>query len=151
MLARRLWLTVVASLCGLACVLAGGVVPAVAGATQFGEQGTGAGQLANGMGLGLDQETGDVYVPEFYNERVSKFDGSGGFLLAWGWKVNAEDPVEELQTCTLATGCQKGEPGPGAGQFASQCGAQAVAVDNDPLSGSYKDVYGHLSRSCAEV
>jgi hypothetical protein len=141
MLARRLWLMVVASLCGLACVLAGGVVPAVAGATQFGEQGTGAGQLSTPIGLGLDQETGDVYVPEFSGERVSKFDGSGSFLLAWGWKVNTENPVEELQTCTLATGCQQGEAGPGAGQFASSCGAEAVAVDNNPLSSSYKDVY----------
>ncbi len=129
-----------ASLCGLVCVLVCGTGSAFA-ANPFGGPGEGAGQLANPIGLGLDQQTGDVYVGEFYNERVSKFDGSGGFLFAWGWKVNLESPAEELQTCTIATGCRKGESGPGAGQFAGTCGAQAVAVDNDPLSLSYQDVY----------
>ncbi len=141
MIARKLRSMVAVSLCGLACALVGGVTPAVAGTSRFGGLGTGAGQLAYGLGLAIDQESGDIYVPDFYNERVSKFDGSGGFLFAWGWGVNFTSPAEELQTCTLATECQKGTPGPGAGQFASSCGAQAVAVDNDPLSSSYKDVY----------
>ncbi len=137
MSARRLRLTVVASLCGLICVLAGGAVPAAAGATQFGTEGEGAGDLFGASGLGLDQETGDVYVGE-YADRVSKFDGSGSFLFAWGWRVN-EGHGEEFQTCTVATGCLKGTEGFGAGQFS--CGAEGVAVDNNPLSFSYKDVY----------
>jgi hypothetical protein len=118
------------------------VVPAAAGATPFGTEGNAAGQLSGALGLGLDQESGDVYVGEFSDERVSKFDGSsGGFLFAWGWKVKEEHPAEELQTCTVSSGCLKGEAGPGAGEFASSCGAAGVAVDNDPLSSSYKDVY----------
>jgi hypothetical protein len=141
MSARRLRLTVVASLCGLACVLGAGVVPALAGATQFGEPGHRAGQLSGMAGLGLDRETGDVYVPEFSDERVSKFDGSGNFLFAWGWGVNNTSPADELQTCTAVTGCRQGSSGTGAGEFASTCGAEGVAVDNDPLSGSYRDVY----------
>ncbi len=140
MSARWLRLTVVASLCGLLCALAFEASSAVA-TEQFGSPGTGAGQLENVKGLGLDQETGDVYAAEFYNERVSKFDGAGGFLFAWGWKVNAENPVEELQTCTTTTGCRKGEEGSGAGEFASQCGPAGVAVDNDQFSTSYKDLY----------
>ncbi len=83
-----------------------------------------------------------MYVGEFANERVSKFDGTGSFLFAWGWHVNEEHPAEEPQTCTVSTGCLKGaEEGSGAGQFASTCGAEGVAVDNNPLSFSYKDVY----------
>ena len=58
-----------------------------------------------------------------------------------GLECERISPAEELQTCTTSTGCQEGEAGPGAGQFASTCGPQAVAVDNDPLSASYKDVY----------
>jgi hypothetical protein len=121
------------------CLFAGGF--AAAAAPPFGGSGEEAGQLNGPLGVGLDRESGDVYVGEFLNERVSKFDGSGNFLLAWGWQVNRTSPAEELQTCTITTGCRKGSPGGGAGQFGSSCGAAGVAVDNDPLSSSYKDVY----------
>ncbi len=142
MFARRLRLMVVASLCGLVCVCGAGLVPAVAGATQFGEEGQAAGQLNVASGIGLDQETGDVYVGESYNQRVSKFEGSGSFLFAWGWEVDEESPAEELQTCTVATSCRAGGgEGSGAGEFAGLFGVEGVAVDNDLLSSSYKDVY----------
>lgn len=142
--AGRLRSVVLAWACGVTCVLGvlGAVIPGSAyAANPFGESGSGAGQLSNPLGIGLDQQSGDVYVPEFYNERVSKFDGSGSFLFAWGWEVNAEHPARELQTCTSATECDQGVAGQGSGEFASSCGAQAVAVDNDPLSSSYEDVY----------
>ena len=132
---------VVASLCVLVCALGGGLAPAGAVAAQFGGAGDEAGQLSGAMGLGLDQETGDVYTGELYDERVSKFDGAGSFLFAWGWKVDEASPAEELQTCSTATGCMKGKGGSSAGEFADACGAEGVAVDNDPLSSSYKDVY----------
>lgn len=138
MSARRLKSIVVGLLCGLACVLAVGPGSAVA-ASRFGSGGTEAGQLKKSLGLGLDQETGDVYAPDFYSERVSKFDGRGDFLFAWGWGV--VNGANESQTCTVTTGCQIGNAGYGAGEFASSCGAEAVAVDNDPLSASYKDLY----------
>ncbi len=141
MIARRLGLTVVVSLCGLVCLLAVCVAPAAASVTSFGSGGTEAGQLEGGTGVGLDQETGDVYVGEFYDERVSKFDGVGDFLLAWGWRVNKTAPAEQLQTCTAVTECQKGLSGSGSGEFASECGAQGVAVDDDPSSAYFHDVY----------
>jgi hypothetical protein len=133
-------LVVVAWTLGLVGGLFCSAAPAGA-ASQFGEPGNAAGQLASAVGVGVDQEAGDVYVGEFNNERVSKFDSAGTFLLAWGWKVNEEHPADELQTCTPSTGCIKGEAGRGAGQFASGCGAEGVAVDNNPLSSSYKDIY----------
>ena len=141
MAARKLRLTIVASLCGLVCVFVAGLIPAVAGAAQFGTEGEEAGQLEGVIGLGLDQETGDVYLGEYNNARVSKFDGSGDFLFAWGTKVNLESPADESQICTVATGCKQGETGTGAGEFSGGCGPQGVAIDNDPLSDSYKDVY----------
>src|SRR5690242_20201792 len=102
MVARWFRLLVVVLLCGLVCVLVAGGGAAFA-ANPFGGGGEGAGQLNGVVGLGLDQQTGDVYASEFYDERVSKFDGSGAFLFAWGWKVDRESPAEELQTCTVAT------------------------------------------------
>jgi hypothetical protein len=135
--ARRL---VVASLCGLTCVLmAGAFSPAASGAL-FGGEGGGSGRIDGASGVALDNATGDVYVADERNHRVDKFDGSGGFLMAWGWAVEEESPARELQACTSA--CQPGgygEPfGPGE---ASGESFQSVAVDNDPLSSSYQDVY----------
>jgi hypothetical protein len=140
--ARRLWLVAPVAVCVFLCVLVfGGGSAFAAGSNPFGEQGEGAGQLNRPLGLGLDQETGDLYVPEFDNERVSKFDGSGGFLFAWGWAVDAGNLINGLQTCTVASGCRKGNGGAGSGQFAGSCGAQAVAVDNNPLGSYQHDVY----------
>ncbi len=139
MSARRVVLTIVASLCGLTCVLASGVAPAVAGATQFGSGGEGSGQFKGPFGVGVDQAAGgEVYIAELFNDRIDKFDSSGSFLTAWGWNVDEASPAEELQTCT--TLCQAGRPGLGVGQYAGE-GPQGLAVDNDPLSASDGDVY----------
>lgn len=137
--ARRLWLTVVASLCGLACAFAGGAAPAMAGTTptQFGSPGEGSGQFGLPYGIGVDQETGDVYVADKFFSRINKFDDLGNFLMAWGWDVNEMAPAEENQICT--TLCQLGVHGSGTGQYASE-GPYGLAVDNDPVS-SHGDVY----------
>lgn len=139
--ASRSWRSMVLIwVCGLVCVLSGGV--ASASATQFGSQGTRAGQFEGSSGVAIDQGTGDVYVADQYNHRIDKFDGSGAFLFAWGWGVNKSSPADELQTCTASTLCQRGYEGAGAGQFAGE-GPQSVAVDNnEPLSDlSAGDVY----------
>ncbi len=114
-----------------------GVVP-----PPFGTEGSGFGDLDEPRGVGVDEASGDVYVGDEKNYRIDVFGSSGGFLEAWGWDVNAAAPVNGSQVCT--TSCQRGSPGPGAGQFASGTGgqgAQGLAVDNDPLSFSYGDVY----------
>jgi hypothetical protein len=140
MVARRLSLSIVVVLCGLTCAFGAGLAPSVARATEFGESGENSGQFNGPFGVALDHTTGDVYVPDRNNHRIDKFDGSGDFLLAWGWDVNSLAPSQELQTCTPA--CQAGTGGPGAGQFAGE-GPQGVAVDNnDPLTDtSAGDVY----------
>ena len=56
-------------------------------------------------------------------------------MRAWGWGVL--NGAQELQTCT--TTCQKGLEGYGPGELGE--GRTGVAVDNDPLSSSYGDVY----------
>ncbi len=135
MIARRLALAAGVALCVLVCVFVIGVAP-VAAAPIFGEPGQGSGQIAfHSFGLGVDQATGELYVSDEQNNRVDKFDGSGDFLLAWGWDVNEASPASELQTCT--TECQEGgEDGVGA-----VFSPQGLAVDNDLSSSSYGDVY----------
>ncbi|HSZ05756.1 MAG TPA: hypothetical protein VK778_11265 [Solirubrobacteraceae bacterium] len=112
------------------------LLAAPAGAvTQFGSYGTGAGEFIEPNGIAVDQHTGDVYVVDTNNARIEKFTKDGGFLLAWGWGV-ADGKTQALQTCT--TTCFAGARGSGAGQLQF---AEGIAVDNDPRSPSYEDVY----------
>jgi DNA-binding beta-propeller fold protein YncE len=103
--------------------------------TEFGVEGSDAGETLEPNGIAIDQQSGDVYVADTLNRRIDKFDEEGNFLLAFGWGV-ADGHSEELQTCT--TKCFKGLRGSGAGQFEV---AEGIAVDNDPSSASRGDVY----------
>ncbi len=133
--ARRLGLGLLVSVCALVCVAVAGVGPvwAAGGSYKFGPFGSEAGQLAYPLGMAINQH-GEIYVSENDNGRVSKFDAAGNFLLAWGSGVL--NGAEEAQTCT--TSCGPGQGGHGAGELCSPLG---IAVDNDPLSASYNDVY----------
>jgi DNA-binding beta-propeller fold protein YncE len=127
----------IALLVALVASLAAATPALAAPPAQFGTEGSGAGQFVNPSGVAVDQESGDVYVADRNNNRVDEFGPGGEFLLAWGWGV-ADGSTEALQTCTTA--CFKGLEGPGAGEFAS-ASAEGIAVDNDPTSLSYGDVY----------
>jgi hypothetical protein len=135
--ARRLTLTTLVSLCALAGVLALGALPASATVSQFGSEGPEAGQFATSEGIAVDQASGDVYLADFQNRRVDKFTSEGVFLMAWGSGV-ADGTTQALQTCTAT--CYAGLIGTGAGQF-GEAGPVGIAVDNDPLSLSYGDIY----------
>jgi hypothetical protein len=111
--------------------------------TSFCPPGEGAGQCTEAEGLATDFQTQRVYVADRGNRRVDVFHYNSGtekfdFLFAFGWKVNKEAPLEQLQKCTTVTGCQKGSSGSGDGQFS---GLAWVAVDNTAASPSRHDVY----------
>ncbi len=122
--AMTVWLS------SLACAIAAGASPALAVTGQFGESGDEAGQFIEPQGLAIDQGSGDVYVVDKNNQRVEKWDGTGRFLLAWGWGV-ADGFTEALQTCTST--CFTGTQGVGVGQFDFPDGGDAV--DNSNLLG----------------
>ncbi len=133
--ARKLTLATLVSSCVGVCGLVVGVGLASAAVTQFGSQGSGAGQISEANGVAVDQESGEVYVADQNNDRIDKFTPQGAFLLAWGWGV-ADGSTEALQTCV--TQCFAGVGGGGPGQVYFPTG---VAVDNDPLSSAHHDVY----------
>lgn len=121
-------------LCAVAALLA---LPSVASADiTFGPQGLGAGQLNNPEAIAVDNATGEVFVADTNNNRVSVFDEDGDFLRAFGWGVDTG--AAKLETCTTASGCQAGIGGAAGGQFSQPVG---IAVDNDPLSPAYHDIY----------
>jgi tripartite motif-containing protein 71 len=102
---------------------------------EFGRSGTARGEFKEPFGIAVERRRGDVYVVDTENSRIEKFTSAGRFLLAWGWGV-ADGRTRALQTCT--TRCFAGLRGEGAGQFHF---AEGIAVDNDPSSRSYGDVY----------
>lgn len=124
----------------LLCTLLG-VLMLCAGSTEatveFGSYGDLAGEFIEPNGIAIDQASGDIYILDSNNYRIEKFTKEGVFLLAWGWRV-ADGITEAPQTCTTATTCFSGSKGSGAGQLGF---AEGLAIDNDPLSPSYKDVY----------
>jgi hypothetical protein len=85
-------------------------------------------------GVAVSRQSGDVYVVATANHRVVEFSAAGAFIRAFGWGVATG--AAELQTCTAS--CQGGIEGSGSGQFAFPA---AIAVDNDPSSPSYGDLY----------
>ena len=137
--ARRLILALLLAACTSTGALALGTGSAAAAMTEFGEEGEHVGQFKGPFGVAVNQATGDVFLADRYNHRVDRFGGSGNWLLAWGWEVNAESPAEALQTCT--TVCQRGLAGSGAGEFGVEGDPHGVAVDNELGSPSYGDVY----------
>ncbi len=86
-------------------------------------------------GIATDFETGRVYVADQGNKRINVFQSDGAFLFAFGWGVDTG--ASELQTCTMASGCQAGIEGTGAGQLKPI----SIAVDNAVGSASRHDIY----------
>lgn len=103
----------------------------------IGGAGSGVGQYRSPRGVAYDTANGRVYVSDAGNFRVDVFSADGSFVEAFGWGVATG--AAELQKCTAMSSCQSGIEGAGSGQFGEHL--MNVAVDNDPLSLSYGDVY----------
>jgi hypothetical protein len=71
-----------------------------------GEPGGRAGQLGFPGGIAVD-DTGNVYVADPANDRVSQFTTEGAFVLAFGYDV-VPGGGQGFEICTQATGCKAG-------------------------------------------
>jgi hypothetical protein len=102
----------------------------------FAGSGTAGGQLSNPAGIAINQTTGDVYVAEVGNSRISEFTAGGAFIRTWGFDVVApgkpNDKGEAFEVCDTTAGnvpsdCQAGKPSFVPGAFDQPVG---IAVDN---------------------
>jgi hypothetical protein len=96
--------------------------------SQFGGEGTGAGNTRFVGKMAASVVSGDVFVPDGGNNRVDVFSPWGVFIKAIGWGVATGE--QQFEECTVATGCLVGIRGEGAGQFESP-GAAAAAPNGD--------------------
>src|SRR6187551_3212176 len=115
---KRLWLPLLSLILLLAAVAAPAAQasPLNEDLVNFGEYGTGAGQLRlAGGGIAADPESGHLFLSDAANHRISEFTAWGEFVKAWGWGVDtgAGGP----QTCNAASGCVAGIGGSAAGQL----------------------------------
>jgi hypothetical protein len=99
------------------------------------------GALASPQGIGADDSSGApssgfVYVADAEDHRVQEFTSNGVFVLMFGDDVN-KSPLEP-DVCKAGEECQAGVSGSGPGAFVTPA---FVAVDNDPSSSSFHDVY----------
>ena len=96
--------------------------------------GSGDGQLDLGApsGVAVNLATGDFYVADSGNHRVVVFDSNGAFIRAFGADVGGAG----VNVCT--SGCVAGTLGSTPGAFENPT---FLAIDNNPLSPSFGDVY----------
>lgn len=90
-----------------------------------------AGQVAQPMGLAIDQTNGYVYVTSLTNRRVDVFSSEGDFAGAFGWGVDTGASMLEL--CTTTSTCQQGAAaGPDAGRISGWIGSDPAIDPSAP-------------------
>ena len=88
-----------------------------------GATGNAGGDFFTPEGIATDS-AGNVYVADFSNSRVEKFDSSGNFLLAWGKNVGGPG----VETCTVS--CRAGSTGVEGDAFSRPFGVGIDGADN---------------------
>lgn len=88
-----------------------------------------AGGMREAHGIAIDQASGAVYVSDLNNARIDVFSATGEFEGAFGWNVRVSGGAEELQFCTVATGCKAGSSGSKAGEIVD------LSVENTAVGG----------------
>jgi hypothetical protein len=99
---------------------AGASICTVAANCAAGATGSAGGEFFTPEGIGTDS-AGNVYVADFSNSRVQKFDASGAFLRAWGKNVGGIG----VAICTSAASCRAGSTGVEGDAFSRPWGVAA--------------------------
>jgi hypothetical protein len=110
-------------------------IPGRGDTCKAGISGAGVGQFNLGVDVAVDS-TGGVYVVDFSNRRVQKFDSEGNFVLMFGGNVNQTKvgegaPESERNRCPVDPGdvCQAGTTGPGQGEFGAWVLGSFITID----------------------
>lgn len=108
-------------------------------AARSGGNGTSAGNGSLGQlgGIAVDQDTGDVYVSDSGNQRISVYAGDGTFLRSLGWDV-VEGGTTGYEVCSTSNGdvCKEGVAGGGPGQIGGGQGIALSPADGNASTGT---------------
>lgn len=95
----------------------------VAASCRAGTDSEAAGSVSRPSAIAIDQATGTVYVTGASgprsNFRIDAFSATGEFEGSFGWNVKVTGGAEELQFCTVESGCKAGSAGSGGGQLST--------------------------------
>lgn len=111
--------------------------PQALAATTICPIGSGAGQCAAPWGIAVDASAKRLYVANRGNNRIDVFDtDTGAFIKAFGFGVRTGADTFQVCESICQPGIADGDAQPG--QFEHATG---IAVDNDPGSPSFHDIY----------
>jgi hypothetical protein len=101
----------------------------------------GDGALDDPEGIAIDSDTGEVFVSDRANNRVSIYAADGTFLRSFGYDVVASGPDDTgtgYELCVAANGdvCKAGTSGAGAGQIGTGRGIAVSQPDGSAATGT---------------
>lgn len=99
----------------------------VATSCAFAEQGELGGEMLGQQHLAADG--GKVWVADFSNNRVQRFDTNGGFERAWGRDVDS-GTTDTFEVCQVRTSCRKGKLSVRGGELEGPRNVAADAAGN---------------------
>lgn len=68
---------------------------------EFGAPGTGDGEFDQARGIGVDS-SGNIYVSDYFNNRVQKFDSAGNFILSFGAQGSGDGEFNGPETVFIS-------------------------------------------------
>lgn len=83
------------------------------------------GEVDQPSGIAVNPTSGDIYVADYGNNRISEFDSAGNFLRTWGNDVDTGGGGG-FEICTVAPSCQFGTAGGLGGEMSFPSG---IALD----------------------
>jgi hypothetical protein len=128
--ARSLILTVLATTLGVLVLTGGSAFAATEHVykSTFGEAGAEPGKFSDPAGIAVNDKTGDLYVVDKGNNRVERFSSIGAYLGQFNGSGSYEVEGGKVETDLLTPPAPLSSP-------------ESIAIDNDPASPSYQDVY----------
>ena len=103
---------------------------------------SGNGSLNSPQSVAVDGDSGNVYVSDWLNNRVSEYTGDGSFIRSFGFGVDETTAGEGYEVCPAADVCKAGIAGSGAGQvgetgfYSTALGLSVSPADGNAATGT---------------
>jgi hypothetical protein len=96
----------------------------------------GDGTFSKPQSVAVDNDTGNVFVSDRENRRVSEYDGAGVFIRSFGFDVDATTPATTYEVCPATDVCKVGVSGAGIGQYGAGTTAGTFGITVSQADGN---------------